>query len=109
MNGKQIGLGILLADFLAFTGYAVWVHGYVGIFEVLLANPAGLLASTDLLIALSLASVWMWQDAQKRGISAVPYLVVTALLGSAGPLLYLIRTVGSEAHHTAAVPVRGLA
>ncbi len=109
MNGKQIALGLVLADFLALTAYAVWVHGYLGIFELLFANPATILASTDLLISLSLASIWMWQDAKKHGISPVPYLVATAVLGSAGPLLYLIRTVGSEAPHSVAMPARSLA
>lgn len=109
MNGKQIALGIVLVDFLALTAYAVWVHGYLGIFELLFANPATILGSTDLVISLSLASIWMWQDAKKRGISPVPYLVATAALGSAGPLLYLIRTVGSEAHHSVAMPARSLA
>jgi len=111
MNGKQIALGIVLADFLALTAYAVWAYGYVGIFELLFANAATILGSTDLLISLSLVSIWVWQDAKKRGISPVPYLVVTAVLGSAGPLLYLIRTVGSEARHTTtgAMPARSLA
>jgi len=109
MNGKQIGLAVLLADFLALTAYAVWAHGYVGIFEMLLANPATILGSTDLVIALSMVSVWLWQDAKSRGISAVPYLVLTAALGSAGPLLYLIRITASESRHTAAMPARSMA
>jgi uncharacterized protein DUF2834 len=109
MNGKQIALGIVLADFVALTGYAVWVHGYVGIFQVLFANAAGILASTDLTIALSMIAVWMWRDAESRGISAMPYLVVTLFLGSVGTLAYLIRVLGSEASQPIAMPARRVA
>lgn len=109
MNGKQIGLGILLADFLALTGYVLWSYGLVGFFEQELANTATFLGLTDLTIALSMIAFWMWRDAKRRGISAMPYLVLTAVLGSAGPLLYLIRTVGSEAREPAGMPARSWA
>ena len=109
MNGKQIGLGILLLDFLALTGYALWAYGYVGFFELLFANAATITAASDLTIALAMVSVWLWQDAKKRGISAVPYLVVTAALGSAGPLLYLIRILGSEARQPIGAPAQSWA
>ena len=109
MNGKQIGLSLVLADFVALTAYAVWVHGYAGFFELLFANAATITAAADLTIALALISVWLWQDAKKRGISAVPYLVLTLALGSVGPLAYLIRTVGSEAREPIGTPARSYA
>ena len=34
MNAKQIGLSVLLADFLALTAYAVYQYGYIGFFEL---------------------------------------------------------------------------
>jgi hypothetical protein len=90
-NAKKIFLGIVLADFTALTGYAVYLHGYAGFFELITANLATVTVFVDLCIALSLVAVWMWRDARDRGLSAVPYLLLTLALGSIGPLLYLIR------------------
>jgi hypothetical protein len=95
MNLKRIGLSLLLADFLGLSAYAVHQHGLVGVFGLILANSATTLAAVDLVIALTMVAVWMGRDARRRGVSAVPYLVVTLMLGSAGPLLYLL-TRGEE-------------
>ena len=87
----KAGLWLLLAAFLALSAYAVSLHGYVGVFEAVTANAATTTAFADLVIALSLIVVWMWQDARTRGVSVLPYVLITLVLGSAGPLLYLIR------------------
>ncbi|MGH7818588.1 MAG: DUF2834 domain-containing protein, partial [Candidatus Binatia bacterium] len=71
-------------------------HGFVGVFELVMANAATVTAFADLAIALSLVLVWMWQDAHQRGVSWLPYALVTLALGSVGPLLYLIVREGSE-------------
>jgi hypothetical protein len=97
MNWKQLGLGVVLADFAALTAYAVHVHGVVGVFAAVTANAATITAFADLVIALSLVSVWMWQDARDRGVSAVPYMLLTLMFGSVGPLLYLIRREATAA------------
>jgi hypothetical protein len=94
MNAKQLGLSLVLADFVGLEAYAVYQYGYVGVFEAVLANGATTVAFVDLVIALGLVSVWLWQDARGRGISPLPYLALTAALGSVGPLLYLIRREG---------------
>lgn len=91
MSGSKIVFAAVLAAFLALTGVAVAAHGYVGFFELALANWATRLLCADLVISLSLITVWMWLDARERGGSFAPYAVVTAFFGAAGPLLYLLR------------------
>jgi hypothetical protein len=106
MNAKQIGLGLVLLDFLGLTGYVVYEYGYVGFFELVMANAATVAAFADLVIALGLITAWMVRDARTRGVSVVPYVLLTLALGSVGPLTYLIRHVFSErAATTAAVGV----
>jgi len=104
MNGKQIGLGIVLLGFLALTAYAFAAHGVMGLFDALLANPATILVSTDLTIALVLVWVLLWPDAHARGISPLPYVLITIAFGSAGPLLYLIRRASSAYTRSMRVP-----
>jgi hypothetical protein len=97
MNGKRIGLGLVLADFTALTAYAIYQVGYAGFFDALFSNIVGVTVFADLCIALSLVMVWMYRDARERGVSAAPYIVATLLLGSVGPLAYLIRRESAEA------------
>jgi hypothetical protein len=94
MNRKQILLGFLFVDFTAFTVYGVWHHGLVGLFEILLSTPATTLLLADLTISLGLIIAWMYGDARERGISFLPYALLTAAFGSVGSLLYLIRREG---------------
>ena len=94
MNAKQIGLSVVLADFVALTGYAVYQYGYVGFFETMLSSAVGVTALADLVIALTLVLAWMVRDAKETGVSALPYVLLTLGLGSVGPLLYLIRREG---------------
>ncbi len=96
MNRKQIGLSLVLLDLLAVEAYAVYHYGYLGFFDLLLANAATVSVLVDLTIALALVMAWMWRDARARGVSPVPYVVLTLLLGSVGPLAYLIRREASE-------------
>ena len=107
MNGTQIVLSVVLAAFSVLTGYALYVHG-ASFVELATANAVTITLTADLLIALSLVVVWMWRDARDRGISPLPYVLLTLGTGSAGPLLYLIRreTAGSIEHTTVGVPAR---
>lgn len=90
MNWKRIGLGIVLADFAALNVYVVAKYGYVGFFELALANGATIAVLVDLVIALGLVTAWMWRDARDSGRAFLPYAVLTLLFGSVGPLAYLI-------------------
>jgi len=47
----------------------------------------------DLYLLATLAGIWMYTDARKRGrsrLSVIPYLLITAIFVSIGPLLYLV-------------------
>lgn len=96
MNKKQIALAVVLADFSAFTAYAVAQHGLLGLFQMAFANAATIQIFADLVLALSMVMVWMWRDAREQDISPIPYLLLTLGLGSIGPLVYLIRRFGRE-------------
>ena len=86
----RIVLGLVLLAFADLNAYVVWQYGYMGFLELVTANAATIAALVDLAIALSLVAVWLWGDAKKRGVSPLPYLALTAMLGSIGPLLYLV-------------------
>ena len=88
--GFKILIAFVLADFTMLTVYALNQFGLIGLFDAVFANAATITAFADLVIALSLAMIWMWQDARKRGVSALPYCAVTLVAGSVGPLLYLL-------------------
>ena len=90
MTPKILALDLVLTGFAALTAWAIAVHGYVGFFEVLAGSAAGIVALTDLVIALSLVLFWMWDDARERSLPFWPYALVTFALGSVGALSYLI-------------------
>lgn len=104
MTKKQWLLAIVFVDFLALNIAVVWQYGYVGFLREVLSSLAGIAVLVDLAIALSLIAVWMWNDAKRRGVAVVPYLVTGLFLGSLGPLAYLLRTGGDEA--AATLPAR---
>lgn len=87
---QRILLTIIFAAFFALTAVAVWHHGVLGILELALGSFAGAQLLVDLVIALSLFLVWMWRDAHASGRNLWPWIVLTLVAGSFGPLLYLI-------------------
>lgn len=87
---KTLALALALAAFGALTFYAVASYGYVGFFEALLSNVVGVQVLADIVIACSLALLWMHGDARERGLPFWIYAVVTLFLGSIGLLSYLI-------------------
>ena len=82
-------LVVTLVLFGALTSVAVWHHGYRGIFETMFQSWAGVQVLVDLAITLVLVLVWMWRDAQVLKRSVWPYVLITLVAGSFGPLLYL--------------------
>ena len=85
---RALILAILL-PFAAYSTYAVYNIGYIGIFESHF-HTAGWQVLADLVIACGLAMVWMWRDAAATGRNVWPFIVLTLTLGSVGPLLYLL-------------------
>jgi hypothetical protein len=91
MSWKKIAIAVVLADFVALSTWAVVQIGYAGFFEAMMANVGTIAAGVDLVIALTLIGFWMVRDAREHGISPIPYLILTVLGGSIGPLAYLLR------------------
>ena len=87
---RRIILGVTLIAFLILTVLAVLQHGYAGIFSQQLQSFGGAQVLVDLVIALSMFLVWMWNDAKSAGRNPLPWLLLTLATGSIGALIYLL-------------------
>jgi hypothetical protein len=93
---KSVALPLIAL--LAFSGYTVSVmlqaeQSLIEFGISLMSRPDTAQVVIDLYLLATLAGVWMVADACKRGQSGwsvAPYLVVTAVFVSIGPLLYLV-------------------
>jgi len=83
-------LGLVFLGFAALNVHVIETVGYLGFWQAITANVATEAALVDLVIAMGLVTVWMWNDAQEQRLPFWPYAVVGLLLGSLGPLAYLI-------------------
>jgi hypothetical protein len=101
MNLPRPVLLAILLPFALLSAYALREVGYLGLITSHL-HPAGLQVLTDLVIALVLVMAWMVHDARARGVTVWPYLVATLVLGSFGPLAYLLVRGAAPAPATAA-------
>jgi hypothetical protein len=83
---------VLIAITLLFGAYSVYAMSEVGYFGIIaaVASPGGLQVAFDLVIACLLISFWMVSDARAHGRNPWPYVLITLLAGSFGPLLYLL-------------------
>ena len=81
---------VTLVLFGALTAAALWQHGYWGIIAPHFQTFGGGQVLTDLVIALTLVMVWMWRDAKATGRNVWSWIVITLVLGSFGPLIYLL-------------------
>jgi hypothetical protein len=85
-------VGGIFVVFAALNIYALGADGLKGLVEAVThGNAWNLVLGVDLLISLGLVLTWLWRDAREHGRSPLPYVFVTMLTGSLGPLLYLLR------------------
>ncbi len=75
----------------AITAIALWKDGLVGIFAATVASYGSMQIFVDLVIALTLVTVWMWRDAKSSGRAIWPWIAITLVAGSFGPLLYFFK------------------
>ena len=87
---RRITLIVSLIAFLILTIIAVWQHGYLGIFTQQFQNYAGVQVFVDLVIALTLFLIWLWNDAKAAGRNPIPWVLLTLATGSIGALVYLL-------------------
>jgi uncharacterized membrane protein len=87
---QRIVLTIVLVLFGALTAVALWQQGYLNLFTQQFQNFSTAQVIIDLFIAVTLAMVWMWHDAKATGRNVWPWLVLSLVAGSFGPLLYLL-------------------
>lgn len=76
--------------FGAFTVAADWHDGLAGIFAAIVRSYGSMQIVADMVIALSVVMVWMWQSARHTGTNIWPWVVATSGAGSFGPLPYFI-------------------
>jgi hypothetical protein len=81
---------LILIPFSVLSAIALWQHGYWGILEPHFKTFGAGQVLADLVIALTLVMAWMWRDAKATGRNIWPWLIATLILGSFGPLVYLL-------------------
>ncbi|WP_095056115.1 DUF2834 domain-containing protein [Pseudomonas sp. Irchel s3f7] len=91
-------IALPLIALIAFAGYTLSVmlaaeQSLIDFGISLMSRPDTAQVVIDLYLLATLAGIWMYQDARKRGqsvLSVLPYLLITAIFVSIGPLLYLV-------------------
>lgn len=89
---------IALAGLLAFALYTLITmliadQSLMAFGRELISRPDTAQVVIDLYLMAALAGVWIYRDARARGkslASVLPYLLVTAVFVSIGPLLYIV-------------------
>ncbi|MES2803197.1 MAG: hypothetical protein V4654_11940 [Bdellovibrionota bacterium] len=83
----------VLVIFSIYTGWIVWEFGYTSVFEVTLREHPSTQVLVDLFVTGSILLAIMILDNQRNGRpfrKVLPFVIVTVLAGSIGPLLYFI-------------------
>jgi hypothetical protein len=102
MSGRFIGLLMVIGGFGVLSALALADVGYFGILEPHFKSWGGAQVFVDLVIALTLVLTWLVPDARARGVNPWPFVLLTLVAGSFGPLLYLaLREMRSPSRATA--------
>ncbi|WP_236200977.1 DUF2834 domain-containing protein [Pseudomonas pseudonitroreducens] len=85
----------LLVSFALYTGWTMSIadQSLVAFGLELISRPDTAQVVIDLYLMAGLAAVWMVKDARSRGDSSssvLPYLLLTLVFVSLGPLLYIV-------------------
>jgi hypothetical protein len=89
MSAQRIIILVILLPFAVLTALALADVGYWGILAPHFQSWGEGQVLADLVIVCSLACVWMIKDAKARDTSPWPFVLITLVAGSFGPLLYL--------------------
>ena len=90
MSARLLILLLVITLFGALTTLALLDVGYLGILLPQFQSWGAGQVLADLSILATLACIWMVLDARVCGLSAWPFILITLVAGSFGPLLYLI-------------------
>jgi len=96
MQYKRSLAFVLVVPFVLLTLYTIHKVGYLGIFEYQFLSPAGWQVGADLVIACMLLLSWIIPEAKRKGRNPWPFVLITVVLGSIGPLLYILLGSGTE-------------
>ena len=104
MQMRFLVLAVAIVFFGALSAIALLDVGYFGIITPHFKSWGAGQVLADLVIMCLLGCIWMFHDARKRGTSAWPFVILTLVAGSFGPLFYLLlRDVRSTSRTRASV------
>jgi hypothetical protein len=84
---------LVLVVFVPFLLFSLWVgatDGPLGFLALAAREPWGLQLLLDLAISLGFVTTWMVLDARRRRVTVWPFVIATILLGSFGPMAYVL-------------------
>jgi hypothetical protein len=90
MSIRLLALIVVIGLFGVLSAIAMMDVGYFGIIEPHFQSWGGGQVLADLVILAVLACFWMVADARERGLNAWPFVIITLVVGSFGPLFYLV-------------------
>ncbi len=90
MSVRLIALLVVIVAFGVLTAIALFDVGFFGIIEPHFQAWGAGQVFADLVIVAALACFWMVADARERKLNAWPFVALTLVAGSFGPLFYLV-------------------